>query len=166
MPKLAINPVPCTGCLNCQVVCAQARAGDQDRRASAIAVELDVFTGCHGHTVCRQCEVPGCADACPRGAIGFDGETGAWIIDREVCVRCGSCVGACPWGAMGWWDDEHGPVKCDLCGGSPRCVRACHFSVIKFLEPEDPEFSSNGMPEGEQDPGLGRGTEPGKSLRS
>ncbi len=166
MRKLAVNPVPCTGCLNCQVVCAQARAGDQDRRASAIAVELDIFGGCHVHTVCRQCEEPQCVDACPQQAIGYDGKTGAWTIDREICVRCGSCVKACPFHAVQWWDDDHGPVKCDLCGGSPRCVQACHFDVIRFLEPEDTGFSSTGMPEDEQDPALGRGPEHGKRDRA
>ena len=134
MKKLSVNSIPCTGCLNCEVVCAQARAGDQDRRASAIRVKLDIFGGNHSHSVCRQCEEPLCVQICPENAIQKDGRTGAWIINRQLCNRCGQCISACPYGAMMWWDEKHGPVKCDLCGGNPQCVVACHFDVIQYLE--------------------------------
>lgn len=134
MKKLYVNLVSCTGCLNCEVVCAQVRAGNQDRRASAIRVELDIFGGNHSHTVCRQCEDPLCVQACPEEAIQKNEQTGAWVIDRELCRRCGKCVGACPYSSMMWWDEKHGPVKCDLCGGAPQCVAACRFDVIRYLE--------------------------------
>jgi len=157
MKKLAVNPVPCTGCLNCTTVCALRRAGAQDGRASAFRVELDVFGGLHGHVYCRQCDDAACAAACPRNAISRDEATGAWTIDRSVCERCGACAAACPFGAMFWWSDERGPVKCDLCGGDPACASACRFGVIRFLDQGDPGFSFDGMPAEEQDPGLGRG---------
>ncbi len=44
---------------------------------------------------CRQCST--CVDACPVGAICFEG--GSVITDREVCTGCGTCVTACPCGA-------------------------------------------------------------------
>jgi ferredoxin len=58
---------------------------------------------------------------------------------------------------MGWWDDEHGPVKCDLCRGAPLCVDACKFGVIRFMDPDEPGFDGHGMPAAEQYPDLGRG---------
>jgi carbon-monoxide dehydrogenase iron sulfur subunit len=157
MKKLFINPVPCTGCLNCETACAQKRAGDQDRRASAIRVLLDIFGGRNSHVACAQCEEAACAKGCPAGAIRRNPDTGAWVIDRLGCLRCGSCVRICPFSAMNWWDEARGPVKCDLCGGSPACVASCLFGAIRFLEPGDPGCAARGMPEAEQDAGLGRG---------
>lgn len=155
--RLSVNPVPCTGCLNCVVVCGQARAGDHVPGASVFRVELDPFGGLHRHCYCRQCPEPSCAGACPVGAISLEAETGAWIIDEGLCTRCRSCVAACPFGAMFWRDDLGLPVKCDLCHGTPRCAAACPFGVIRFIEPSDPDFLLEGMPSAEQDPLLGRG---------
>lgn len=155
--RLTINPVPCTGCMNCLVVCAQAGAGDHVPSAAALAVILDPFGGLHRHVYCRQCEKPACAAACVPGAISRNPVTGAMVIDHGVCVRCGACVPACPFHAVFWRDDLDRPVKCDLCSGAPGCAEACRFGAIRFLHPEDEGFSFRGMPESEQDPSLGRG---------
>lgn len=125
--------------------------------ASAFSVILDPFGGEHRHVYCRQCETPSCAAACVSGAISRDPVTGAMLIDHGLCVRCGACVRACPFGAVFWRDDLGLPVKCDLCSGRPRCVAACRFGVIRFLSPDDEGFSFRGMPDSEQDSMLGRG---------
>jgi len=98
--------------------------------------------------------------ACPSGAITHDGSSGAWIVDRDSCILCGSCVEACPYGAMGWLEGR-GPVKCDLCGGDPVCAEACRFGAIRFVEEDDPAFGFIGMPPCEQDPQLGKGVKKG-----
>jgi ferredoxin/coenzyme F420-reducing hydrogenase delta subunit len=61
------------------------------RRASPATVSLDNCNGCAR-----------CADDCPFGAIrmlprsdGMNYEIEA-VVDPELCVRCGICVGACP----------------------------------------------------------------------
>jgi Fe-S-cluster-containing hydrogenase component 2 len=156
--KIFVNPVPCTGCMCCEAACALSRAGSQDPAASAIRVTLDPFGGTQRHAYCRQCGSPSCAAVCPQGAIARDEVTGAWRIDLSLCVRCGLCVQACPFGAMHWLGD--GPMKCDLCGGSPACVRACAFGAIRFLEHDDPDALFHGIPATEQDPLLGRGPAP------
>jgi Fe-S-cluster-containing hydrogenase component 2 len=155
--RLCVNPVPCTGCMNCVVVCAQGRAGDHVPGASSFSVLLDPFGGEHRHVYCRQCENPSCAEACPSGAIVRDTGTGAMVIDEGLCIHCRACVAACPFGAVFWRDDPGLPVKCDLCSGSPRCAAACRFGVIRFLSPDDPGYAFRGMPDSEQDPLLGRG---------
>jgi anaerobic carbon-monoxide dehydrogenase iron sulfur subunit len=165
MKRLNVNPVPCTGCLCCETACSLVRSGGQDRGASACRVALDIFGGVHTHVFCRQCDAPSCAAACPAGAITRNGVSGAWVVDTGSCILCGICVEACPFGAMGRLLEGQGPVKCDLCGGEPRCALACSFGAIRFLEPDSPDSGFIGMPSGEQDPLLGRGPRevPGKN---
>jgi len=155
--KLAVNPVPCTGCLSCEAVCALHRAGDQDRRASAIRVELDIFGGANGPSCCRQCDEAPCVIACPAGAIVRNTKTGAWETDAGACLRCGVCIEACPYDALFWWSESRGPARCDLCGGLPACVEACRFGAIRYLDEDDPLFGETGMPEAEQSTDAGRG---------
>jgi Fe-S-cluster-containing hydrogenase component 2 len=159
MRRLFVNPIRCTGCSSCVAVCAQRRAGDQDPEASALRVVLDVFGGANSHVYCRQCDEAPCAAACLQGAIRRDPVTGAWVVDRELCVTCGSCLEACRFKAMFWWGGAGGPLKCDLCGGSPACASACRFGAIRFLEPDDPDSACHGMPDAEQSPDLGKGAE-------
>lgn len=118
--------------MNCQTVCALRNAGLHDRSASAIRVNLQLFSGKHTHIYCRQCENPECRKACPVDAVYMNTDTGAWKINSEICVMCGSCVAACPFGAMFNRNTDGLPFKCDLCDGKPACEEACVFNAITF----------------------------------
>lgn len=155
--KLAVNPVPCTGCLCCEAVCSLRRTGSQDREASAIRVNLDVFGGRNVLLYCRQCDDAPCAAACPAEAINRDEDSGAWVLDPGKCQGCGLCVDACPFGAMRFRAGVGIPSKCDLCGGNPACASACSFGAVRFLDPGDPGFGGTGMPSSEQSPDPGKG---------
>lgn len=48
---------------------------------------------------CGHCDNPACVSVCPTGAHAKDPETGLVTVDAEVCIGCGSCVEACPYGA-------------------------------------------------------------------
>ena len=41
----------------------------------------------------RSCDA--CVGTCPTDAI-FSGKRGIKVIDQEKCVKCGTCVDACP----------------------------------------------------------------------
>jgi len=64
------------------------------------------------------------------GAIRFDQQTRAWLVDETMCDECGRCVEACPFDAI-WMDPVTGrAIKCDLCGGATWCVVACPADAL------------------------------------
>ena len=111
---------------------------------------------------CGHCARPACAASCPQGCIYKDEETGAVLVERELCIGCGACGDACPFGAPRFYADpgeaktgeaktgeakpgEAAPgdvipmVKCDLCveriqaGLKPACVAACRTRALDAL---------------------------------
>ncbi len=134
MAGFSINSDLCTGCLNCEAVCSLLHSGMQDRSASVIRVNLELFSGRHTHIYCRQCEKPECSEACMADAVYLDDQSSAWKIDYDICTKCGICVKACPHGAMFLHEPEGIPFKCDLCEGVPACLEACRFNAISPIE--------------------------------
>ena len=90
---------------------------------------LDPFKADMKAAMCRQCRRPRCLLACPEDAIVVDEHTGARIILSDRCTGCGTCADACPFDEEGTilrLDESAGVyVKCDLCGGTPTCIRFC-----------------------------------------
>lgn len=136
MTSFIVRSDLCTGCMNCQTVCSLLHGGKMDVSASAIRVELELFTGAHSHLYCRQCADPECAGACPAGAIVREPSSGAWVVLEDRCTGCGLCVEACTREAMFPRGPGAVPLKCDLCGGNPSCVEACAFEAILPAEVE------------------------------
>jgi Fe-S-cluster-containing hydrogenase component 2 len=111
--------------------CIQKNANRADSAAAALRVDLEPFSGAHSLIYCRQCIQPACVGACLQKAIDLNFETGAYEIRRDICIRCGTCVSACPFQAISF-SETIGPVKCDLCAGNPKCEIACHFGVLSI----------------------------------
>ncbi len=95
-------------------------------------------------TNCRRCIAHPCTSACPKRCIKI-GPKGA-IIDEDVCIRCGRCKEACPYGSILLFDrpcavacgvdaigsDDLGRAviddeKCVSCG---LCMANCPFGAI------------------------------------
>ncbi|MCO5165034.1 MAG: 4Fe-4S dicluster domain-containing protein [Planctomycetes bacterium] len=91
--------------------------------------------------VCRHCEVAGCLEYCPTGAI-VRVETGAVVVQDDVCNGCGYCVVGCPFGVIDRREDPlpgaGGAYKCTFCydrqkdGLTPACAKACPTESIQF----------------------------------
>jgi Fe-S-cluster-containing hydrogenase component 2 len=47
------------------------------------------------------------------------------------------CVSACPLGNMSYSPSGKNVFKCDLCGGSPKCVEFCAPGAITFVDPAE-----------------------------
>jgi Fe-S-cluster-containing hydrogenase component 2 len=71
-------------------------------------------------------------EACPVDGITRDPETAAVIVNKEECLGCGLCVEACPFGYMHLDESLQKAIKCDLCGGNPKCVQVCMAKALHF----------------------------------
>jgi formate dehydrogenase iron-sulfur subunit len=87
--------------------------------------------------VCKHCEVAGCLEACPTGAI-VRTEFGGVFVQPDVCNGCGYCVVSCPFGVVQRNPDDGRAFKCTFCydrqkvGLKPACAQACPTESIKF----------------------------------
>ncbi len=91
--------------------------------------------------VCKHCEVAGCLESCPTGAI-VRTETEAVYVQDDVCNGCGSCVVSCPFGVIDRRENslpgKGGAFKCTFCydrqisGLTPACAKACPTESIRF----------------------------------
>jgi len=81
--------------------------------------------------VCQQCSERYCI-RCPEKAIQI-GALGQILVSPTLCTACGTCEIMCPIGAIELFEEI--PFVCDLCGGDPRCVKACTLDAIHY-EPD------------------------------
>lgn len=113
---------------------------------------------------CMHCVDAPCVEVCPTGA-SQKLDDGVVIVDYEACINCGSCIGACPYGARTSNKDggnyfgaaEQAPYeaygvqrsnvveKCIFChdrvaeGQTTACVHNCPAKARFFGDLEDPE---------------------------
>jgi formate dehydrogenase iron-sulfur subunit len=92
--------------------------------------------------VCKHCEVAGCLEVCPTGAI-VRTELGGVFIQPDVCNGCGYCVVGCPFGVVEKRPDDGRAFKCTFCydrqlaGLQPACAKACPTGSILFGDLEE-----------------------------
>ncbi len=87
--------------------------------------------------VCRHCDDPPCAEACPEEAF-TKRKDGIVILDYEKCTGCWSCIDACPFDAIYKDEERNVPIRCDLCMDIevPACVSSCHTQALAVEEGE------------------------------
>lgn len=123
----------CAGCHLCEITCVLSHEGKIQPTHARNIVHTDIQAGDVTHVLyCQQCDDPKCLKACPTGALHVDPETGARVIDQDVCAGCQSCLNACIFAAGGQGEsrikynaETNTCFKCDLCGGEPKCVQYC-----------------------------------------
>ncbi|OGP60123.1 MAG: hypothetical protein A2162_00240 [Deltaproteobacteria bacterium RBG_13_52_11b] len=136
---LSIDPLKCTGCMECETACSVKHAGKKRGAARSRIQVLGGGTDAHNFhfpVTCQQCTEPPCMAACPKNAIHRDPVSGRVLLDDHLCVGCKMCVSACPTGAMGFDSDLGIAYKCDLCGGDPQCARVCQPKAIEYESAE------------------------------
>jgi formate dehydrogenase iron-sulfur subunit len=99
----------------------------------------DVASWAFSSDVCKHCEVAGCLEACPTGAI-VRTEFGGVFVQPDVCNGCAYCVVSCPFGVVQKNESDGRAFKCTFCydrqkvGLKPACAKACPTESIKFGE--------------------------------
>ncbi|MEM3397414.1 MAG: 4Fe-4S dicluster domain-containing protein [Thermoplasmata archaeon] len=123
---LYVDPMTCTGCRICQLVCSFNKEG----KIWLAAARVDVIREKSGKdyiNACRNCKNPKCMTACKHGAIEFI--EGKVYINEKKCKGCGACISACPFGAIKMHPVKEKAIKCDFCG---KCVEFCPPKVLKM----------------------------------
>jgi len=130
---LVSSPEKCSGCRGCENFCSLFHEKEVRPARSRIRVVQFEEKGVFVPVFCVQCHSPACKSVCPTGAIYEDAKTGAYLVNKEVCIGCKMCVFACPIGAMSI-DRNEGATKCDLCNGDPYCARICPRGALEFID--------------------------------
>lgn len=122
----------CVGCQSCMFACTR-RMGRGGLAASRIGVRsAGGMRKGFVVVVCRACDDPPCARVCPTDALSArDG--GGVRFRSELCIGCGNCRSACPFGAAFWDDEESKPLICVYCGV---CAGYCPYDVLALEEIE------------------------------
>jgi nitrate reductase beta subunit len=88
--------------------------------------------------ICNHCLNPGCAGACPAGAIYKRGEDGIVLVSQEKCRAWRMCVSGCPYKKVYYNWETGKSEKCILCfprqeaGFAPACFHSC-VGRIRYL---------------------------------
>jgi len=130
---ILLEPSKCTGCGDCETACSVKRTGIKDPSHSCVHIISDENGFCLP-IICMHCSAPPCQAVCPKEAIYRDHELNRVMIDSSRCIGCKMCFAACPFGAMGFDEDQGLAFKCDLCGGDPECVKCCEPMALTYVE--------------------------------
>jgi len=100
---------------------------------------------------CLHCDDAPCVTVCPTGASHKRSEDGIVLVTEDLCIGCGLCAWACPYGAREMDPVENVMKKCTLCVDRiysdtlpeedriPACVRTCPSSARHFGDFNDPD---------------------------
>lgn len=130
-----VDPNKCSGCRTCELICSWSHNQGVVRPSlSRVQVLKKEDLAINTPMFCLQCELAFCKEVCPVHAISKDKNTGALMINQDTCIGCRACLMVCPFGAIGQDPETRIMLKCDLCGGDPKCVQWCPNEAIQYEE--------------------------------
>jgi len=141
-----VNEEVCIGCHLCELYCQLEHSVSSDLvkafrgKTSLTPPLLQVAENkpLSFAVFCRHCAEPHCVYACLTGALSKDYDSGVVTVDAGKCIGCGTCILACPFGAIRRQPERGKIAKCDLCAGSeiPACVANCPNEALVYAEVE------------------------------
>jgi len=137
---LLMDPEKCSACRRCELACSFVKEKIFSPVRSRVQLVRIKETGTPIPVVCQHCAEPVCVDVCPTKALMRDNETGAVILNEDLCVGCRMCFIACPIGAISIKIDNKKVMKCDLCKGKPACVEACGYGALEYVEADEASY--------------------------
>jgi Fe-S-cluster-containing dehydrogenase component len=141
---MMIDVTRCYGCMACVAACA----AENNVPIGVFRTWVERHVRADGNIVfvpkqCNHCGNPPCVKICPTGAT-FKREDGLILINDEICIGCGACIQACPYGARFVNPVKDVADKCTFCehrlakGLLPACVEACPTAARIFGDISDP----------------------------
>ena len=131
---IVTDPDVCVGCITCQLICSLSHEGEFSPTLARLRMTKNPFEALYVPEVCKHCTTPACYYACPvPDAMVTDRETGVVVIDEEKCIACGRCAEACLLNLIVYSPSRNVYLKCDLCGGEPKCVAWCPANALKYV---------------------------------
>ena len=98
---IVIDLKRCYGCYSCTAACKASNNTPKGINfANCIQGEIGTYPSALRQmlpTLCMQCEEPECLKVCPTGAT-IQNENGIVTVDKDICMGCGYCMMACPYG--------------------------------------------------------------------
>lgn len=169
---MAIDLARCVGCYSCAMACkAENTTSSGVWWNKVLSKEEGEYPNAKLSSMpiaCMHCDNPACVPVCPAGATYKRGD-GVVIQDKDKCIGCKLCIGACPYGARTFLDEyksyypNYGASpqerlgaashkvstveKCTLCvhlidaGERPACVQACPASARVVGDLDNPTSS-------------------------
>lgn len=171
----------CIGCRACTVACKSENDVSLGRFRTVVQEKtIGEFPNTKKGflpIMCNHCEgnkddgVPPCVKACPefpgermsfetpdgkkiryRGGATYKRPDGLVLINSDLCIGCGKCIDACPYGVRsfnpfvkaGKKPEKQAADKCDMCkervanGIDPSCVNTCQGRARIFGDLNDP----------------------------
>jgi tetrathionate reductase subunit B len=171
----------CIGCRACTVACKAEFDVALGRWNTVVKnVEFGKYPTIQKHFLPRLCnhcagdpekewQVPPCVEKCPEAKSGkrmrmgraryrtgatYKRPDGMVLLDMSLCIGCGKCIDACPYGVRSWdprvkltrpdREKDIGVGKCTLCqhrvdkGLVPACVNTCQGGARIFGDLNDP----------------------------
>jgi Fe-S-cluster-containing hydrogenase component 2 len=117
--RIRVDRKRCTACHLCEIVCSLVHGGKINTEKSAIRIQKDdLDTSMNVPVLCRQCKEMTCLSR----------ERAVEQEERAKFVWDPSRVAHCPFKAIRVFGNE--AFHCDLCGGSPQCVKVCTVKAI------------------------------------
>jgi Fe-S-cluster-containing dehydrogenase component len=142
-----IDQTRCIGCHACTVACKQENAVPVGVfRTWVKYVESRAYPDVERSFAvlrCNQCSRPPCVTICPTGALHKRAD-GIVDLDRDACIGCRACMGACPYEALHVDDNRGVASKCHLCAHrleqkiAPACVAVCPTQALQVADLHDP----------------------------
>ena len=123
--KFFVDTNRCISCFGCQVACSSAHelpVGLYRRKV------ITLFDGIEGKELsttiaCQHCTDAPCEQVCPVDCFYIRAD-GVVLHDKDICIGCGYCLYACPFGAPqfpreGVFGAKGSMDKCTMCAGGP-----------------------------------------------
>ncbi|MEM2238304.1 MAG: 4Fe-4S dicluster domain-containing protein [Candidatus Caldarchaeum sp.] len=135
---MLIDVDKCYGCMACVVACAAENNVPLGNFRTWIEhLEKPDGTNIFIPKQCNHCDDPPCVPPCPTGAT-YKTDDGLVLVNDELCIGCGACIKACPYGARFINPIKGVADKCTFCdhrlaaGLLPACVEACPTGARVF----------------------------------